>query len=366
MEKTKYQFTLIIMAVGNYCNLRCGYCFHHNECQQEKMIMDIDLLEKIVSQFLATDQSGYKFIWHGGEPMLAGLKFYKQAISLQEKYRKPNQEIRNSIQTNATLVNEEWARFFKKNNFGVGVSLDGCKSSHDKFRVYIDGTGSFDDVLRGVMTLRSHDVKLGYIQTVAKDNLAAVDEDFKFFTEELKTESWGVNYYLDKSNGRMSDQTVTPEEMATHVIRNIDLWLKRDDDKLRIREIEHFFRPFLKRDVNHCDFSGSCGQYFCIDWKGGVTPCDRFSDSVEFHLGNLQRQDLAEIINSDSLKLHNENTAFYPNDCLYCKWLKYCRNGCVHLRIPDVRSKYFYCEARKKIFSYVEQLTNAFCICDYL
>lgn len=360
MEKTRKNVTLIMKIVGVFCNMKCRYCFYQDNSQQEETIMSADLLEKIIRQYLEINQPTYKFIWHGGEPTLAGITFFEKVIEFQEKHRQPGQIIGNAIQTNGTLINEDWATFFKDNDFGVGISLDGCKNSHNKFRRYANGGESFDDIVRGVKLLQSKNVRLGFIQTVAKSNLSNILEDFKFFTEELGIEGWGTNYYLDKSNCGMSQQTVTPLEMAAHVIQTTDLWLERNDANLKIREIEDHFHPFLNCESYSCDFNGSCGHFLCIDWNGDVYPCDRFSSQEEYLIGCLQTKDFSEILDGKEMQLNYQRTKFLSLECQKCKWLTFCQNGCVSLRVPDSHGRYYYCEARKKIFENAEKIATRF------
>lgn len=363
MKKIDKIVRLVVKVVGNYCNLRCSYCFYQDNDQQEITVMSNELVEKIIKQYLAIDQPSYTFIWHGGEPILAGLEFYQHIINIQNLHKKPGQEINNAIQTNATLINDEWAIFLKKNNFEVGVSIDGCEKSHNQFRCHNGGEGSFQSVLRGIKALQRNGISPGYIQTITKAILENAADDFMFFTEVINAKSWGMNYYVDKSGGKMSEETVTADEMANHVIKYIDLWLARNDKDLNIREIENYFRPFLEREANTCDFSGYCGHFLCIDWNGDVYPCDRLSNLANFFLGSLESHNFLDILNDSALSDHRENMALLGEECSDCRWLQYCFNGCIHHRSPNELNKFHYCEGRKKVFAYVETLALKFGIC---
>ncbi len=360
MQSITKSFTAIIKVVGNFCNLRCKYCFYQNEDQLSATVMSLATLEHFIEEYLKLDQLAYTFIWHGGEPLAAGKDFFYHVIKFQEKYNSQGKKIKNRIQTNATLIDNEWAIFLKENDFGVGISLDGCRSSHNRFRIRADGVGSFDDVSNGIEVLHSHGVKAGYIQTIAKENLVDLSKNFSFFVDDLEANNWAINFYMDHANSLMQKQTVSSDEMAEYVIKSIELWLERDDPKLKIREIDNFFQPFLGRKTKVCNFNGKCSSYICVDWDGIVYPCDRLSIYDEYELGDLKNQSLSEIVNGLAMTCHEKKVSTLPDDCISCKWLEYCHNGCTADRVPSLSNKYFYCDARKKIFEYVEKLVRKF------
>lgn len=171
----------IIKVVGDFCNLRCRYCFYNTEDQLTSRIMSDELLDKFLEEYIRLFTNDIMFIWHGGEPLLAGLSFFQKIVNLQTKYRKSHQIIKNNIQTNATLINDDWAKFFKAHNFRVGVSLDGDKKSHDFFRINNAGHGSFDQAIKGIEILRRYGIEPGIIQTITRGHLNRVREDFIFF-----------------------------------------------------------------------------------------------------------------------------------------------------------------------------------------
>lgn len=222
----------IIKVVGDFCNLRCTYCFYHTRDQQTYHVMKKDLLERFLAQYMDLFGGNLMFIWHGGEPLLAGRNFFENVVVTQARlHRSHHSSVVNLIQTNATLVDEQWARFFKEHEFRVGVSLDGDAESHDRFRKKYDGQGSFEEVRRGIEILRHHGLEPGIIQTLTHETIPRVREDFRFFTDILGAKGWGTNHYLDlqKMNERMSEQTITPQELTEYLKALIDLWLEEDN-----------------------------------------------------------------------------------------------------------------------------------------
>jgi len=323
--------------------------------------MSDELLEKFLVQYMELFTGCLIFIWHGGEPLLAGLPFFQKIVDLQRRELKEGQIIQNTIQTNATLVDDVWAEFFKTYDFRVGVSLDGGRESHDHFRLNHGGGGSFDRVMRGVRILRRHSIEPGIIQTLTHDNIPRAKEDFDFFVNILGTKSWGVNDYLDVAvvNKAMLNQTITNEELTKFLKTYIDLWLAQDDPNLRVREIENFISGVFGKRAPNCTFNGSCTGFFCLEYDGRIYPCDRLSNRPELLFGNLSQQSLLEILNSPTRLRYAEDVNSLHPDCAVCEWQKACHNGCTMHRVGGIRGKYYYCETRKKIFAYLKDKVEA-------
>lgn len=345
----------IIKVVGDFCNLRCRYCFYNTKDQLTRRIMNDELLEKFLGQYMELFSGSLFFIWHGGEPLLVGLQYFERILELETRYSKEGQMIKNAIQTNATLVNDKWAAFFKTHNFRVGVSLDGDKESHDRFRLNHGGGGSFDDVMRGIETLRRHGIEPGIIQTLTHDNIPRTKEDFSFFADVFGVKRLGVNDFLDVNavNQAMINQSITNEELTAFLKNYIDLWLTQDDGRLQIREVDNFMAGVLEKRVSSCSFNGACTGYFCLEYDGKVYPCDRFSNRAEFLFGDITSQSLLEILNGPRrLKYAEDVNALHP-DCVVCEWQRACHNGCTANRVGGIRGKYYFCDTRKVVFEYL-------------
>lgn len=348
--------TPIVKVVGNSCNLRCSYCFYNPQDQSTLHVMSDELLEKFIAEYMGFSSKQHRFVWHGGEPLLAGIAFFQRTIELQEKHLKKGHRVVNDIQTNATLIDSDWANFFKVNNFRVGVSLDGDKKSHDRFRKNCGGGDTFNRVMRGIEILKRYDVSHGFLQTLTKDNLPRAQEDFNFFVDVLSTRAWGVNPYLDitGSNNTMLNQNVTNEDLIEFLKGYVELWLRRDYPNLRIREIENFFAGIGGKRAANCSFNGSCTGFFCLEWDGKIYPCDRFSGREDMLFGDLSNQPLLEILNGPARLHHISAVRSLPPSCSTCEWLNACHNGCPYHRVDGVEGKYYYCEARKEIFTHLK------------
>jgi len=352
----------IIKVVGDFCNLRCSYCFYHGQDQSSLHVMDDKLLGNFLNQYMTLFTGKLTFIWHGGEPLLAGLPFFEKIVLLQNQFHREHQKIRNLIQTNGTLINKDWALFFKAHNFRVGISLDGNRKSHNRFRMNETGAGSFDQVIRGIGILREYGLEPGFIQTVTSDNIDNVEEDFNFFANDLKIKKWGINVYCnsDGDNKAMLNQDVSNTEFTWYLKEYIKLWLDKDSEKLLIREIDNFFTGALKKKPSSCSFNGSCVYHFCLDYDGKIYPCDRSSNHPDLLLGDLSKQTLLEVLTGSKRVEYINNVTQLPSNCLDCKWKAVCNNGCSMLRVGGITGKDYYCETRKAIFEYVEKLIQKY------
>lgn len=346
----------IIKVVSDFCNLRCRYCFYNTRDQLTRTVMSGELLEKFLVEYMELFSGHLFFIWHGGEPLLAGLPFFERIIELQRKHLKEGQAIKNVIQTNATLIDDEWAEFFKAHNFKVGVSVDGDKESHDHFRLNHGNGGSFDYVMRGIEILRKHGIEPGIIQTLTHDNTTRVREDFSFFANILGVKRWGVNDFRDVNavNQAMIGQSITNEELTSFLKTYIDMWLAQDDGALQIREVENFMAGIVGKKASSCTFNGECSWYFSLAHDGKVHPCDRHLNREELQFGDLLSQSLSDILNSPTRLKYSEDVKILHPDCASCEWQRACHNGCTAHRVGGISGKYYFCETRKSIFGYLK------------
>lgn len=353
----------LIKVVGDFCNLRCSYCYYYKNDQSKRTIMKYDLLEKFIADYLELFSGKINFIWHGGEPLLAGISFFERAVKLQKNYASENHIIRNSIQTNATLINDDWAQFFKNNNFKVGISIDGNKRSHNRFRKDKSGNGSFDKVIKGIKTLRKYKVKLVFIQTVTLSNIKNLKDDFLFFVDSLGVQSWGFSPYFvpDKNyQSAISHEHIDNLTITEYLKECINLWLLKDDPKLRIREIDNYIAGVISKTSNCCAFNGFCTSYLCLNYDGKIYPCFKFSGQDKFLLGDFSKTSLLEILNGTECSKYTNDVNTIHIDCLFCKWKAFCNNGCPVLRVNSIKGKFYFCETRKNLFSYLENIIEEY------
>ncbi len=342
----------IIKIVGNFCNLKCDYCFYHARNQEDKTIMSTDLLEKFIKEYLELFKGNLRFTWHGGEPLLAGLDFFEKIVEFQRRYSTKRHMILNTVQTNGTLIDNQWAHFFKNHDFRIGVSLDGVQKCHDRFRKNRAGHGSFERVLKGIKTLQKYKVPVSILSTLTRPGLKYAEDNFSFFTENLGIKTLGNCVYCSRCKIRGQNLNIRPEDLTVYLKKIIDLWLEKNDASIRVREIENHLAGLFGKEAALCLFNGWCTAFFCLESDGKIYPCDRMSGNEKLLFGNLSKNSLISILNSPIRLRYAQKANFLHNDCLSCNWKNSCNNGCIDYR--DQNGKFYFCKSRQEIFRYLK------------
>jgi len=346
--------TPIIKVVGTACNLRCDYCFFLEHSQ--KKVISLELLESFFEHYFQMFSGQINFVWHGGEPLLAGIDFYQTVIGLQCRFKKDGDKIRNSIQTNATLITDDWCKFFKQHQFAVGVSLDGTEISHNRHRKFIDGHGSFQATMAGIQKLQDHQINFGIIATLTKSGLANLENDLKFFVKEVKLNRLAFNLFADDSTGnqQLADENISSVEAEVFYQTILRFWLKENNRKLSIREIDNCLAGIVGKWPRNCSFNGSCADYFSLNNGGEIYPCERLSFNGSGLFGDLRSQTLTEILTSKQFEQHCQRIAQRSVACKNCSHSQFCNNGCTALRNKDDRFR--YCSARQEAYQKLSAL----------
>jgi uncharacterized protein len=345
----------VIKAVGNWCNLKCDYCFYYSKDQSRKTLMPSTILEKFIKEYLELFPGHVRFTWHGGEPLLAGIEFFEKIIEFQEKYRSGHQ-ILNTVQTNGTLISDKWAQFFKDNHFRIGVSLDGNEACHGLFRKNRKGKNSFPQTIRGIKKLQKYNVPVGVLQVITSSNVNKINDNLDFFVNKLNIERIGHIFYNKNDNHLLKIDGANNDQLIEFYGSIIDFWLKKNEKDLEIREIENFIAGAMEKQASLCHFGGTCSSFFCLNYDGKIYPCDRLSDNPEFLLGDLSKQSLVKIFNSPERLKYIKRINYLTNDCLKCVWKNACHNGCFDCRKEN--GEYYFCQARKKTFARIKGIIN--------
>ncbi|MFC1697959.1 radical SAM protein, partial [Nanoarchaeota archaeon] len=300
LNKQEIKKLSIIMKTTENCNLDCVYCYEGEKC---KLNMGYGVLDESINKISGYMKNnfeipGINFIWHGGEPLLLPIGFYKKALVLQDKYE--DLHYKNSIQSNLTLFNKEWLDFFKENDFTVGTSLDGPKDMNNKSR-----GDSFDRIFSSLKLAKKKNYNISAICVLGKHNSYDVNSLYEFFKKEQI--DFEVNMTTSDGNAQKNnDIVITPEEYGKAMVDIFDLWLY--DVRKPVLNISNFLRfsaGILDIGVNECIHTGNCsGQFYSIDPIGDVYPCGRFNgkETFEFKLGNIIEDNFEDIVNSDVVK----------------------------------------------------------------
>jgi uncharacterized protein len=276
-------FHLLAKPTGAICNLGCRYCFFlsKNELYPGSSFRMSDaLLELYISQYIGAQKDPLATIaWQGGEPTLMGLGFFRKAMAMVLKYRPPNMIIQNTIQTNGTLIDDEWCRFFKENNFLVGLSLDGPREIHDTYRVDKSGRPTFDKVIRAAKTLRKHKVDFNVLTTVHAANGDHPLDVYRFLRDYVRAEFIQFIPIVERDEtGRVTEWSIKSEQYGRFLSSVFDEWVRRDVGKVFVQIFEASLAAWTGAFQSICVFSQTCGTALALEHNGDLYSCDHFVD----------------------------------------------------------------------------------------
>lgn len=379
-------YHLLAKPAGAACNLGCQYCFFlskENLYQRESFLMDDTTLDNYIRQLMETSPGPeVQISWQGGEPMLRNREFYARTIELAEKHRKPDQRVLHTMQTNGTLIDDEWAAFFKKHNYLVGISIDGPRAMHNAYRVDKSGRGSFDDVMRGWKLLRQHDVDANVLCTIHAGNARYPLEVYRFFRDELgakfiqlipiveratertiaaANEGWGGQRGLDrplyKQEGHLvTRRTVGSEQFGRFLIAIFDEWVKRDVGDVHVTTFDVALGSWLGQH-NLCIVAPTCGNALVLEHNGDVYSCDHFVEPDHL-LGSLNSTPLKALVSSEKQRRFGDaKFETLPKYCRDCPVLFACFGECPRNRFittPDGEDGLNYlCAGYRAFFTHI-------------
>jgi uncharacterized protein len=366
-------FHLLAKPTGAACNLDCAYCFFLDKevlYPGSKFRMSDSLLEQYIRQLIESHQTDeLNIAWQGGEPTLMGLDFFRRAMALVEKYRRPGTRFLHTIQTNGTLLDDEWAAFFKEHDFLIGISIDGPRQLHDVYRVDKGGKPTFDKVMRGLRLLQKHGVEYNILTTVNRVNADYPLEVYRFLRDEAGT-TWmqfipvverintdGLTLYQEGTT--VSDRSVLPEQFGRFLCDIFDEWVRHDVGRVFVQTFEATASNWLGMPSSGmCVFNETCGVGLAIEHNGDLYSCDHFVEPNYF-LGNIQEQHMIELVASpQQLKFGQDKRDTLPRYCLECDVRFACHGECPKNRFiltPDGEPGLNYlCAGFKEFFHHVD------------
>lgn len=366
---------VMLKPVGSACNLACQYCYYLEKellyPNNKRSWMSEETLETFIQQyFLAQTQPYVSFTWHGGEPLLRPISFYKKALKLQQKYGK-GFYIENSLQTNGTLLTDEWCRFFKENNFLIGLSIDGPATVHDAYRQTLSGKGSFQKVLNGIRLLNKHGVEWNAMAVVNAQNVKDAATFYNFFksinchfiqftpiVERLVPHADGrCLASVNEQTQTMSPLSVTPEEWGAFLCDLFDLWIKEDVGTYYIQMFDATLANWVGQTPGLCTLSKSCGHASVMEHNGDVFACDHFV-FPEYKRGNIHTQTITEMMYSpEQLQFGKNKWQSLPRQCKECSFLFACYGECPKNRFAidayGNKGLNYLCKGYKRFFAHV-------------
>ncbi len=337
----------MLKPVGAACNLACDYCYYLEKSRlydsPKRSLLSDELLEKFVREYIEMqDAPSVLFTWHGGEPTLRPVSFYEKAIRLQEKYS-GGKPIDNAFQTNGTLITDEWARFFKRHNFLVGVSIDGPEDMHDEYRRSRHGRPSFQQVMRGIRTLNRHGVEWNAMAVVNDFNVHHPLEFYHFFKDigcrYIQFTPVVERFYKhpdgrllaapsDGALAQMAPFSVTAADWGAFLCELFVEWVKTDVGEYFIQLFDSTLAGWMGVAPSVCTLAERCGHAAVMEFNGDVYACDHYV-FPEYKLGNLKEQPLAEMMRSEGLaRFGTDKARLLTRQCRECEFLMACHGEC--------------------------------------
>lgn len=326
--------------------------------------MNLDALALIYDSLPLLNTKTVKLIWHGGEPLVRGLDFYKTAVILQKELCAKNASLKidNSIMTNGTLLNDEWIEFFKENGWHVGVSLDGSADIHNKYRVDAHGNGSFEKVIQNIEKLKKAGLSIGLIAVVTNNTVEnSKPQELYEFLNSISNNFEISPCWEASNNGTIPEYVVDPNLFLDYAKTMFDLWWQDDNPRVKIRFFNTLVQGAIGGKPQSCSFNGTCSHFFAIDADGSVYPCGKFAGIPELLLGNIHETPINEILKGDTYQRYLEVANHIPEQCKSCEWYKSCHNGCTFERYVgngEFTTISPFCSIWKDAYEYVKTEAN--------
>lgn len=382
---------VLAKPTGAICNLDCKYCFFLSKemlYPGDRFRMSDELLETYIRQLLEMQPLGdVNVAWQGGEPTLMGIDFFRRAVEHVERHRKAGQNIQHTIQTNGTLLDDEWCAFFKLHNVLVGLSVDGPQPMHDAYRVNKRGVGSFSDVMQGYQLLREHEIDVNILCTIHAANAEHPLDVYRFFRDELQasymqfipivertTEAmiplanlgWGKRPGADRPlylqhGAQVTQRSVGAEQFGRFLTTIFDEWVRRDVGKVFVQTFDVALGSWLGQH-NLCIFSPTCGNAVALEHNGDLYSCDHYVEP-EHLLGNISKTPMDALVSSPQQRAFGQHKLdSLPKYCRECTVLFACYGECPRNRFistPDGEPGLNYlCAGYRQFFNHINPAMN--------
>jgi len=365
---------VLAKPTGAICNLACTYCFFLDKellYEGDRFRMSDEQQETYIRQLIESHRAPQVTVaWQGGEPTLMGLDFYRRSIELEQRYRKPGMSFLNTMQTNGTLLTDEWCEFYKEHDFLIGISIDGPRQLHDAFRVNKRGEGSFDKVMRGLRLLQKHGVEYNILTTVNRVNAEYPLDVYRFLRDEVKTD-WiqfipvveRVDEHGQPAHLRgtfASERSVTAKQFGNFLVTIFDEWVRNDVGDVFVQTFEATASNWAGRaSSGMCVFNETCGLGVALEHNGDLYSCDHFVDP-DFLLGNLDDASMVDMVASRrQYEFGQDKRDGLPQYCLDCDVRFACHGECPKNRFittPEGEPGLNYlCAGFKQFFRHVDQ-----------
>ncbi len=354
--------SLLIKPASGNCNMRCRYCFYADELDNREIRsygkMSVDTMHTIVDKAMEYGDYECTIAFQGGEPTLAGLDFYRDLVAYVTAHENPKKlKIHYALQTNGYLINEEWAAFLGENHFLVGVSLDGLKEIHDRYRLDAAGKGTYQRVISAIRLLEKHHVEYNVLTVVTAATARNGQKIYNYF----KKNHFAYQQYIEcldpiGEEPGQHEYSLTPEKYGEFLKSMFDAWYldMRSGTYVYNRYFENLMMIMAGQQPESCNMRGVCGKQWVFEADGSVYPCD-FYALDQWRLGNIQENSFEEMDEKRDELGFIQWSMQQQEDCRKCRWFGLCRNGCRRNREPvtaDSTNRNYFCKSYQMFFEY--------------
>ena len=354
--------SLLIKPASGNCNMRCRYCFYADELDNREIRsygkMSVDTMHTIVDKAMEYGDYECTIAFQGGEPTLAGLDFYRDLVAYVTAHENPKKlKIHYALQTNGYLINEEWAAFLGENHFLVGVSLDGLKEIHDRYRLDAAGKGTYQRVISAIRLLEKHQVEYNILTVVTAATARNGQKIYNYF----KKNHFGYQQYIEcldpiGEEPGQHEYSLTPEKYGEFLKSMFDAWYldMRSGTYVYNRYFENLMMIMAGQQPESCNMRGVCGKQWVFEADGSVYPCD-FYALDQWRLGNIQENSFEEMDEKRDELGFIQWSMRQQEDCQKCRWFGLCRNGCRRNREPvtaEHTNRNYFCKSYQMFFEY--------------
>ena len=374
-------FHVMAKPIGPICNIDCEYCFYlekenlypEQHRGKNNWAMPDDILEKFIKQKIeSTDLEEESFTWQGGEPTLLGVEYFRKVIQIQDKYAN-GKKINNAFQTNGILLDDNWCEFFAENSFLIGLSIDGPRELHDKYRIDKGGRPTFDRVMHGLNLLKKHKIDFNTLTVVQKNNSYHPIEVYNFLKETGSSymqfipiverisgeQTNGLSIVLPgNKNAEVSDWSVEPEQFGNFLIKIFNNWVRNDVGKYFVQIFDVSLEAWVGLQPGLCLFSKTCGKALALEHNGDLYSCDHYVFPGN-KLGNIMESPLIKMVESEQQEKFGTNKKDeLPAYCRNCEVKFICNGECPKNRFLNTPAGEFglnyLCAGYKKFFNYID------------
>ncbi len=351
--------SFLIKPASSLCNMGCNYCFYHDIADHRSTvkasIMGEPVRDRLIEEALRTAQGGpVTFAFQGGEPTLAGLDFFRDFVTEVTKHNRYQSQIAYALQTNGLVIDSSWADFFHKNNFLIGLSVDGTQSIHDSLRKDRKDQGTYERVLETAHIFDTHKVEYNILTVVTPLLARQIDTIYTDYKGK------GFRYLqfipcLDPTSQDGDDYSISSQEYGAFLIELFDLWYSdiMKNDGVSIRFFDNLLGMYLGYRPESCDMVGTCSIQKVVESDGSVFPCDFYTQDKDV-IGNILTDSIEKLHTNRRSRKFLQNSRDLPDSCGGCTFVQVCRNGCQRHRDGNTHINR-YCAAYKAFYTHAEE-----------